>query len=82
MLFLKEVSDDLRLSLTSAQVAANAGYHLGTVAGSAFSQAIGLDVLVQQFIGVTVSSGQYPGSRIKRNRASLALTNTLAMTER
>ena len=70
MLLLEEVAYDLRLPLTSAQVAANAGHQLGAVAGAAFPQTIGLDVLVQQLIRVEFRAiawqpdqAQAPGGR-------------------
>src|SRR5450755_1582872 len=52
MLLLEEITYDLRLALPAAQVSANTCHHLGAIAGAAFAQAVGLDVLVQQLVGV------------------------------
>lgn len=52
MLFFEEVAYDLRLPLSAAQVTAHAGHQLGPIAGSAFAETVGLDVLVQKFIRI------------------------------
>jgi hypothetical protein len=52
MLFLKEVLDKRRLLLAPMQMAAHGGDHLDSVGWSALAQGVGLDVLVEQFIGV------------------------------
>ena len=52
MRLLEETPYDLRLPLAATQVRANIGHHFDAVAGAALPQAIGLDVLVEQLIGV------------------------------
>ena len=52
MLLLEEISYDVRLPLPAAQVTANASHQFGAVAGATFSEPIGLDVLVEQFIRI------------------------------
>ena len=52
MLFLKQVLDKRRLLLAPMQMAADGGDHLGSVGWPALAQGVGLDVLVEQFIGV------------------------------
>jgi hypothetical protein len=50
MLLLEEVSYDLGLSLPAAQVTANSGHERGTVAGTASSETVGLDVLASRLL--------------------------------
>ena len=52
MLFLKQVSDHLRLLLPAVEMAAQAGDHLCLVGGPTLSQGVGFDVLAEQFAGV------------------------------
>ena len=52
MFFLKEIADDLRLSLAAVQVTAHAGHHLRAVARTGFPQGIGFDILVEQFVWI------------------------------
>src|SRR5881392_247821 len=52
MLFLKQVLDKRRLLLAPMQMATDGGDHLGSVGWPALAQGVGLDVLVEQFIGV------------------------------
>ena len=52
MLFLKQVFDHLRLLLTTVKMAPYAGDHVGFDGPSALAQGVGLDVLVEQFVGV------------------------------
>jgi hypothetical protein len=51
-LLLEEIANDLRLSLAAAQMTAHGSHQLVAVAGTALPQAIGLDALIEQFIGV------------------------------
>ena len=52
MLFLEQVLDKRRLLLAPMQMAADGGDHLGSVGWPALAHGVGLDVLVEQFIGV------------------------------
>src|SRR3954465_14093412 len=52
MLFFKQVLDKRGLLLSPMQMATHGGDHLGSVSWSALAQGVGLDVLVEQFIGV------------------------------
>src|SRR3954451_7391006 len=80
MLFLKQVLDKCRLLLAPMQMAAHGGDHLGSVGWSALAHGVGLDVLVEQFIGVKLWA--IAGRMIKRNRFALAATKRLARLER
>ena len=52
MFFLEQVLDKRRLLLAPMQMAADGGDHLGSVGWPALAQGVGLDVLVEQLIGV------------------------------
>ena len=80
MLFLKEILYHLGLTLPSTQVAANTRHHLGPVVRAAFSKAIGLHVLVEQFIGVEFRAVSRQADQAQPRL--VARTNSLAMTER
>src|SRR3954470_4991768 len=79
MLFLKEVLDKRRLLLAPMQMAAHGGDHLGSVGWSALAHGVGLDALVEQFIGVKLWA--IAGSMTKSNRYALATTKRLARLE-
>ena len=52
MFFLEQVLDKRRLLLAPMQMAAQGGHHLSSVGRSALAQGVGLDVLVEQLIGI------------------------------
>ena len=52
MLFLEQIPNDLRLLLAAMEMAAQAGDHLRLVGRSTLAQGVGLDVLVEQLVGV------------------------------
>lgn len=52
MLLMKQVLDHLRLFLAPIQMAAHGGHEFGPIGRPAFAEPVGLDVLIQQFIGV------------------------------
>ena len=52
MLFAKQVSDHARLLLATMQMAAHSRHHFGLVGWTALAQCVGLDVLIEQFVGV------------------------------
>ncbi len=52
MLFLEQVPEELRLRLSVGQVAADPGHKFSAIGGATFVEAIGFDVLVEEFIGV------------------------------
>ena len=56
MLFFKQVLDKRRLLLAPMQMAAHGGDHFGSVGWSALAQGVGLDVLVEQLIGVKLGA--------------------------
>jgi len=52
MFLTKQVNDHLQLLLAPIQMAAHDGHEFGTVGRLALAEPVGLDVLIQQFIGV------------------------------
>jgi len=52
MFLLKEITDDLRLSLAPIQMAAHAGHHLAAVCRTGFAQGVGFDILIEQLVGI------------------------------
>jgi hypothetical protein len=75
--FFREVGfDDLGRLLTSVQVAAYGGQDGNLVACTALAQAIGLHILVEQFIGIEF--GAIPGNKISRKRLVFFAKNRLA----
>ena len=52
MLFLEQPADQGRLLLATVQMAANPGHQLGAIGRSALSEGVGLDVLVEQLVGI------------------------------
>ena len=81
MLFLKQVLDKRRLLLAPMQMAADGGDHLGSVGWPALAQGVGLDVLVEQFIGVELwaVAGQDDQAQSFRVGSHKALGKTGAM---
>lgn len=66
MLLTKQVGDHPRLLLASIQMAAYNGDVFGPVGRPTLAEPVGLDVLIQQFIGVQFRA--VAGSRISRSR--------------
>ena len=52
MLFLEQVPDDMRLLLSAGSVATNPGHQFSAIGRATLAEAIGFDVLVEEFIGV------------------------------
>lgn len=52
MLFLKRMSNDMRPPLTAVEMAAQAGNHFSLVGRPTHPQNVGLDVLVEELVGV------------------------------
>src|SRR3954452_21136428 len=81
MLFFKQVLDKRGLLLSPMQMATHGGDHLGSVSWSALAQGVGLDVLVEQFIGVKLwaVAGQDDQAQSFRVSSHKALGKTGAM---
>src|SRR5258706_2260328 len=68
MRFAEQVANDVRLLLPTVKMRSHSADELGLVGRTALAQRVGIDILVEQLVGL--SSGQYPG-RITRHSRSL-----------
>ena len=69
MLLSEEVSDDVRLFLPTVKRGAHGTDELGLVGRTALAQSVGLDVLVEQFVGVELRA--VPGNELAHSDAAV-----------
>ena len=56
MLFAEQISDHARLLLPTMQMAADSRHHLDFGGWTALAQCVGLDILIEQFVGVQLGT--------------------------
>ena len=56
MPFLKQVTNELRLLLSTMEMATDRGHHLGAIPRPTFPEGIRLDILIEQLVGIELGT--------------------------